>query len=248
MSESILSIQHLQKSYGSHQVLKDINFEVQQGEIISIIGPSGGGKSTTLRCLNLLEDPTAGDIQFHGESILAANYDLNEYRAKVGMVFQQFNLFENKTVLENCIIGQTLVLKRDRAEAEKIARENLDKVGMAPFANAKPSQLSGGQQQRVAIARAISMDPEILLFDEPTSALDPEMVGEVLEVMQKLAESGLTMIIVTHEMAFAKKISDQVLFIADGVITESGSPSDIFDNPQEEKTQKFLRNFRQENI
>lgn len=243
-NEIILSLKHMQKAYGNHQVLKDINTDIHKGEIVTIIGPSGGGKSTTLRCINLLEEPTGGKIDFHGDNILEPGYNRNAFRAKVGMVFQQFDLFENKNVLQNCMIGQQLVLKRSKEEAKKIAMENLKKVGMEPFINAKPSQLSGGQQQRVAIARAISMDPEVLLFDEPTSALDPEMVGEVLSVMQKLATTGLTMVIVTHEMGFAKEISDKILFVADGVITEQGTPEEIFDNPQNEKTQKFLRNFR----
>jgi putative lysine transport system ATP-binding protein len=231
-NEVILSLKHMQKSYGTHKVLKDISFDINKGEIVTIIGPSGGGKSTTLRCINLLEEPTSGEIDFHGENILAPGYNRNTFRSKVGMVFQQFDLFENKNVLENCMIGQELVLKRSKDEARKIAMENLKKVGMDPFIKAKPQQLSGGQQQRVAIARAISMNPEVLLFDEPTSALDPEMVGEV------------TMVIVTHEMGFAKSISDRVLFISDGIITEQGSPDQIFDHPKNEKTQKFLSNFR----
>ena len=243
-NETILSLKHMQKSFGDHQVLRDISFDINKGEIVTIIGPSGGGKSTTLRCINLLEEPTGGEIDFHGENILTPGYDRNHFRSKVGMVFQQFDLFENKNVLQNCMIGQELVLKRSKDEARKIAMENLKKVGMEPFVNAKPSQLSGGQQQRVAIARAICMNPEVLLFDEPTSALDPEMVGEVLDVMQKLATTGLTMVIVTHEMGFAKSISDRVLFISDGVITEQGSPEEIFDHPKNEKTQKFLSNFR----
>ena len=244
-NDKILSINHLQKAFGEHQVLRDISFDINKGEIVSIIGPSGGGKSTTLRCINLLEEPTSGEIRFHGDNVLDAGYDRNKFRAKVGMVFQQFDLFENKNVLQNCMIGQELVLKRSKEEAKEIALENLRKVGMEPFINAKPKQLSGGQQQRVAIARAISMNPEVLLFDEPTSALDPEMVGEVLDVMQKLATTGLTMVIVTHEMGFAKNISDHVLFISDGVITEEGAPEQIFDHPANEKTQKFLRNFKQ---
>ena len=243
-NETILSLKHMQKSFGDHQVLRDISFDINKGEIVTIIGPSGGGKSTTLRCINLLEEPTGGEIDFHGENILTPGYDRNHFRSKVGMVFQQFDLFENKNVLQNCMIGQELVLKRSKEEARKIAMENLKKVGMEPFVNAKPSQLSGGQQQRVAIARAICMNPEVLLFDEPTSALDPEMVGEVLDVMQKLATTGLTMVIVTHEMGFAKSISDRVLFISDGIITEQGSPDQIFDHPKNEKTQKFLSNFR----
>ena len=243
-NETILSLKHMQKSFGDHQVLRDISFDINKGEIVTIIGPSGGGKSTTLRCINLLEEPTGGEIDFHGENILTPGYDRNHFRSKVGMVFQQFDLFENKNVLQNCMIGQELVLKRSKDEARKIAMENLKKVGMEPFVNAKPNQLSGGQQQRVAIARAICMNPEVLLFDEPTSALDPEMVGEVLDVMQKLATTGLTMVIVTHEMGFAKQISDNVLFISDGIVTEQGHPDEIFDHPQNVKTQKFLNNFR----
>lgn len=243
-NEIILNVQHLQKAYGEHQVLKDISFEVHKGEVMTVIGPSGGGKSTMLRCINLLEDPTGGEILFHDQNILDENYNIPHYRSKVGMVFQQFELFENKNVLQNCMIGQELVLKRSKEEAKKIALENLKTVGMAPYVDAKPRQLSGGQKQRVAIARAISMNPEILLFDEPTSALDPEMVGEVLETMKKLAKTGLTMIVVTHEMAFAKEVSDQVLFMSDGYVAEQGSPDEIFNHPQNEKTQKFLANFR----
>lgn len=243
-NETILSLKNIKKTFGEHQVLKDISFDINKGEIATIIGPSGGGKSTTLRCINLLEEPTAGEIDFHGKNVLAPNYNRNIYRAKVGMVFQQFDLFENKNVLANCMVGQELVLKRSKDEARKIAMTNLKKVGMEQYVNARPSQLSGGQQQRVAIARAISMDPEILLFDEPTSALDPEMVGEVLSVMKNLATTGLTMIIVTHEMAFAKEISDQMFFISDGVITEQGTPDQLFNHPQNEKTVKFLSNFQ----
>lgn len=243
-NETILSLKNIKKTFGEHQVLKDISFDINKGEIATIIGPSGGGKSTTLRCINLLEEPTAGEVDFHGKNVLAPNYNRNIYRAKVGMVFQQFDLFENKNVLANCMVGQELVLKRSKDEARKIAMTNLKKVGMEQYVNARPSQLSGGQQQRVAIARAISMDPEILLFDEPTSALDPEMVGEVLSVMKNLATTGLTMIIVTHEMAFAKEISDQMFFISDGIITEQGTPDQLFNHPQNEKTVKFLSNFQ----
>lgn len=243
-NETILSLKNIKKTFGEHQVLKDISFDINKGEIATIIGPSGGGKSTTLRCINLLEEPTAGEVDFHGKNVLAPNYNRNIYRAKVGMVFQQFDLFENKNVLANCMVGQELVLKRSKDEARKIAMTNLKKVGMEQYVNARPSQLSGGQQQRVAIARAICMDPEILLFDEPTSALDPEMVGEVLSVMKNLATTGLTMIIVTHEMAFAKEISDQMFFISDGVITEQGTPDQLFNHPQNEKTVKFLSNFQ----
>lgn len=243
-NETILSIMHLQKSFGTHQVLKDISLDINKGEIATIIGPSGGGKSTTLRCINLLEEPSAGEIVFHGNNVLEPNFNRNIYRAKVGMVFQQFDLFENKNVLANCMVGQELVLKRSKDEAKQIALANLKKVGMEQYINARPSQLSGGQQQRVAIARAICMDPEILLFDEPTSALDPEMVGEVLTVMKNLAMTGLTMMIVTHEMAFARDISDQIFFISDGVIAEQGAPDQLFNHPQNEKTAKFLSNFQ----
>ena len=242
--EHILRVENLQKKYGDHTVLRDISFDINKGEAITIIGPSGGGKSTLLRCINLLEEPTGGEILFHDNNILEHSYDRNKFRSKVGMVFQQFNLFNNKNVLQNCMIGQQLILGRSKEEAKAVAIENLKKVGMDPFLTAKPQQLSGGQQQRVAIARAISMDPEVLLFDEPTSALDPEMVGEVLNTMTKLAESGLTMVIVTHEMGFARDVSDHVIFMSDGYIAEQGTPQEIFQDPKEAKTQKFLRNFR----
>jgi putative lysine transport system ATP-binding protein len=247
-NENILEVKHLKKNFGNHEVLRDISFTVKQSEIMTIIGPSGGGKSTMLRCINLLEDPNGGEIDFHGHKILDPSFNQNEYRSKVGMVFQQFDLFANKNVLENCMIGQELVLGKSKEAARQTALANLKRVGMDPFIDAKPSQLSGGQQQRVAIARAISMNPEILLFDEPTSALDPEMVGEVLDVMQKLANTGLTMIIVTHEMGFARDISDRVIFMNNGVIAESGSPDQLFNHPQEAATQKFLRNFRSEKL
>ena len=210
---------------------------------MTIIGPSGGCKSTMLRCINLLEEPSSGKILFHGENILDPHFNRNTFRSKVGMVFQQFNLFNNKNVLQNCMIGQEMVLGRSKEEAKKVAIENLKKVGMDPFLTAKPQQLSGGQQQRVAIARAISMDPEVLLFDEPTSALDPEMVGEVLKTMQELAKSGLTMIIVTHEMEFARDVSDRVIFMDKGVIAEEGTPEQIFEHPQQERTKEFLQRF-----
>lgn len=241
----ILQVENLKKNFGTNHVLRDISFDVHQGEIFSIIGPSGGGKSTMLRCINLLEEPTGGKILYKSHNILTPGYNRRAYRAKVGMVFQQFNLFENKNVLQNCMIGQQLVLGKSTAEAKKLALANLNKVGMGSYLKAKPNQLSGGQQQRVAITRAICMNPDVLLFDEPTSALDPEMVGEVLDVMQQLAATGLTMIIVTHEMAFAKNVSDHVLFMSDGVIAEQGTPDEIFNHPQEEKTKKFLRNFTQ---
>ncbi|MDF7637986.1 amino acid ABC transporter ATP-binding protein [Lactobacillus sp. ESL0791] len=243
-NNTILSLKHIKKSFGDHQVLRDISFDINKGEIATIIGPSGGGKSTTLRCINLLEEPSGGSVEFHGKNVLDPKFNRNIYRAKVGMVFQQFDLFTNKNVLGNCMVGQQLILKRSKEEAHRIAMENLTKVGMEQYINARPNQLSGGQQQRVAIARAICMDPEILLFDEPTSALDPEMVGEVLDVMKQLATTGLTMIIVTHEMSFANDVSDQVFFIDDGVVAEQGTPNEIFNHTKEEKTKKFLRNFQ----
>jgi len=243
MADAILNISHLEKSFGDHKVLKDINFSVEKGEVISIIGSSGSGKSTILRCINLLEKATSGDIVFHGTSVLAKDVKTAQYRAKVGMVFQQFNLFNNMTVLKNCMIGQMKVLKRSKEEAEQIAREYLEKVGMLPYINAKPKQLSGGMKQRVAIARTLSMNPEIILFDEPTSALDPEMVGEVLTVIKDLAQSGYTMLVVTHEMAFARDISSRVLFMNDGIILESGTPQEIFNDPKNERTREFLSRF-----
>ena len=244
MTQAIIDIKHLKKSYGQNEVLKDISLSVTKGEVISIIGSSGSGKSTFLRSINLLEEPTAGEILFHGQNVLKKDYNLTEYREKLGMVFQSFNLFENLNVLENAIVAQTTVLKRSRDEAEKIAKENLTKVGMTEqYWKAKPKQLSGGQKQRVAIARALSVNPEAMLFDEPTSALDPEMVGEVLKAMQDLAKSGLTMIIVTHEMEFAKEVSDRVIFMDKGVIAEEGTPEQIFEHPQQERTKVFLQRF-----
>ena len=243
MSEPILQINHLSKNFGSHEVLRDIDFSVNPGDVTSIIGASGSGKSTLLRCINLLETPTSGDILYHGTNIDNIKGGASAYRSHVGMVFQSFNLFNNMTALKNCVIGQTKVLKKSSAEAKATALHYLEKVGMAPYINAKPSQLSGGQKQRVAIARALAMEPEVLLFDEPTSALDPQMVGEVLEVMRNLAKEGLTMIVVTHEMAFARDVSTNVVFMADGLICEQGSPKDIFENPQDPKTQEFLSRF-----
>lgn len=244
MSETILEIKQLKKSYGQNEVLKDISLSVNKGEVISIIGSSGSGKSTFLRSINLLEQPTGGTILFHGQDVLEKGFDLATYREKLGMVFQSFNLFENLNVLENAIVAQITVQKTSRAEAEKIAKINLEKVGMGEkFWKAKPKQLSGGQKQRVAIARALSVNPEAMLFDEPTSALDPEMVGEVLKTMQDLAKSGLTMIIVTHEMEFAKEVSDRVIFMDKGVIAEQGTPQEIFENPREERTREFLQRF-----
>jgi len=239
--EKIIDIQHLNKSFGTHEVLKDINFSVNKGEVVTIIGSSGSGKSTLLRCVNLLEKPSGGKIIYHGENILDDKHDVATYRQHLGMVFQQFNLFNNHNVLMNCVVGQVKVLKRSKEEAEKVAMKYLKVVGMDKYINAKPKQLSGGQKQRVAIARALSMDPDVMLFDEPTSALDPEMVGEVLKVMKELAESGLTMLIVTHEMEFAKEVSDRVVFMNQGVIAEEGTPEQIFTNPTQERTREFLK-------
>ena len=241
MGEQVLQINHLSKSFGSNTVLKDISFSVEKGDIISIIGASGSGKSTLLRCINLLEMPNSGEIIYNGKNVLERGVKAARYRARVGMVFQSFNLFNNMTVLENCMVGQIRVLKRKRAEAKANAIKYLEKVGMAPYVNAKPRQLSGGQKQRVAIARAMVMDPEVLLFDEPTSALDPEMVGEVLAVMKKLAESGMTMLVVTHEMSFARDASTRVIYMCDGVILEQGAPNELFSNPQQPRTREFLR-------
>ena len=243
MSEPIIEVRHLSKSFGTHVVLRDVDFTVNHGDVTCVIGASGSGKSTLLRCINLLETPTHGSVLFHGQDITAKGSDPCAYRAKVGMVFQSFNLFNNMTVLENCLVGQTKVLKKDPKEAEEVAMKYLTKVGMAPYINARPRQLSGGQKQRVAIARALAMDPEVLLFDEPTSALDPEMVGEVLSVMRDLANEGLTMLVVTHEMAFARDVSNHVVFMRDGVIWEEGSPQQIFVDPQREETRDFLSRF-----
>ena len=242
--DRILEIKHLGKSFGSHEVLKDIDFTVNKGDVISIIGASGSGKSTLLRCINLLETPSSGEILFHGKNVADRHVNAPEYRSHVGMVFQSFNLFNNMTVLENCMVGQIQVLKRKKEEAKVIALEYLQKVGMTPYINAKPRQISGGQKQRVAIARALAMDPEVLLFDEPTSALDPEMVGEVLAVMQQLAHEGMTMLVVTHEMAFARDVSNRVVYMNQGVICEQGSPEEVFGNPQRQETKDFLARFR----
>ena len=239
----ILQVRHLSKSFGDHQVLKDIDFTVNKGDVTSILGASGSGKSTLLRCINLLETPSAGEIFYHGEDVSSINPA--QYRSHVGMVFQSFNLFANMSVLKNCMVGQMKVLKKSKEEAEKTALYYLDKVGMTPYIHAKPRQISGGQKQRVAIARALAMNPEVLLFDEPTSALDPEMVGEVLSVMQELAKEGMTMLVVTHEMAFARDVSTRVVFMNDGVICEQGTPQEIFENPQKQPTRDFLARFRQ---
>ena len=239
MSDHILEIHHLSKTFGSHAVLKDIDFTVDRGDVTTIIGASGSGKSTLLRCINLLETPTNGEILFHGNNVTKLNP--SEYRAKVGMVFQSFNLFNNMTVLKNCMIGQQKVLRTDKEVSRQKALYYLNKVGMAPYINARPDQISGGQKQRVAIARALAMEPEVLLFDEPTSALDPEMVGEVLEVMKSLAKDNMTMLVVTHEMAFARDVSTHVVYMAEGVIEEEGIPSKIFSDPESLRTKEFLK-------
>lgn len=242
-NDEIITVRHLSKSFGTHEVLKDIDFAVRPGDVASIIGASGSGKSTLLRCINLLETPTSGEILYHGTNILDHSMKKAKYRSKVGMVFQSFNLFNNMTVLKNCMIGQMKVLGRSREESRGKALEYLDKVGMSPFLNAEPRQLSGGQKQRVAISRALAMDPEVLLFDEPTSALDPEMVGEVIDVIKKLAQEGMTMLVVTHEMAFARTVSKNVVFMADGVIAEQGPPEQLFQHPQRERTRDFLARY-----
>ena len=244
MSENILEIRHLGKSFGTHEVLRDIDFTVKKGDVISIIGASGSGKSTLLRCVNLLETPSSGQILYHGTDVAGRGVNAPEYRSHVGMVFQSFNLFNNMSVLKNCMVGQMKVLKRSKEEARQQALKYLEKVGMAPYINAKPRQISGGQKQRVAIARALAMDPEVLLFDEPTSALDPEMVGEVLTVMQAVAQEGMTMLVVTHEMAFARDVSSQVVFMHQGVICEQGTPAQVFGAPQQQETKEFLARFR----
>ena len=243
MDQAILQVNHLSKSFGIHEVLRDIDFTVKKGDVTSIIGASGSGKSTLLRCINLLETPSSGEILYHGKNVVGRGVNQPEYRSHVGMVFQSFNLFNNMTVLENCMVGQQRVLKRDKESARKIAMEYLEKVGMAPYIQAKPRQLSGGQKQRVAIARALAMSPEVLLFDEPTSALDPEMVGEVLSVMKRLAQEGMTMLVVTHEMAFARDVSNHVVYMANGVICEQGSPEELFGDPQKQETRDFLARF-----
>lgn len=243
----LIEIDHLKKNYGSREILKDIHFDIYKNQVVSIIGSSGSGKSTLLRCINLLEEPTDGKIFYDNKDILHDDYDLNKYRSKVGMVFQQFNLFNNLTVLENCTMPQIKVLKREKEEATRIAKEYLKKVGMDKFINARPKQLSGGQKQRVAIARALSMDPEVLLFDEPTSALDPEMVGEVLKVMKELAKEGLTMIVVTHEMSFAKDVSDRVVFMDKGIIIEDEKPEILFNNPKNDRVKEFLSRYMNDN-
>jgi putative lysine transport system ATP-binding protein len=243
MSDSILTVHHLSKSFGNNVVLRDIDFSVKKGDVTSIIGASGSGKSTLLRCINLLEAPTSGQILFHEQDITRRGYNVPAYRAKVGMVFQGFNLFNNMTVLDNCMIGLRKVMHQDRDTAEQTAKFYLDKVGMLPYIHAKPRQISGGQKQRVAIARALAMEPEVLLFDEPTSALDPQMVGEVLDVMKTLVREGLTMLVVTHEMAFARDVSSGAVFMKDGIIWEQGAPEQIFGSPEKRETKEFLSRF-----
>ena len=240
---AIIEVKNVYKSFDELQVLNGISLDINEGEVISIIGSSGSGKSTLLRCLNLLEEPTSGEILFKGIPLLNKDTDINEVRTHIGMVFQSFNLFNNKNVIDNCTLAQMKVLKRSKKEAEEIAHKYLKKVGMDDFSYAKATSLSGGQKQRVAIARALCMNPEVLLFDEPTSALDPEMVGEVLDVIKELSKEGMTLIIVTHEMKFAKDVSTRVLFLDKGVILESGTPSEVFDNTKEERTKEFLRRF-----
>ncbi len=244
MSETILQVNHLSKAFGSNVVLRDIDFTVQKGDVTSIIGASGSGKSTLLRCINLLETPTSGEVLYHGKNVAGCGVNAPEYRSHVGMVFQSFNLFNNMTVLENCMVGQMKVLKKNREDARKSAMDYLQKVGMTPYIHAKPRQISGGQKQRVAIARALAMNPEVLLFDEPTSALDPEMVGEVLSVMRTLAREGMTMLVVTHEMAFARDVSTRVVYMNQGVICEQGTPQALFGDPQRQETRDFLSRFR----
>lgn len=240
--DAILEVRDLKKDFISEKVLKGVSFAIHKNEKIAIIGTSGCGKSTTLRCINLLEYPTSGEILFHGKSILEMD-NINQYRASVGMVFQNFNLFNNLTVLENCVLGQMKVLKRPREQAVEEAKKQLSKVGMLNYISQPVTKLSGGQKQRVAIARTLCMSPEVILFDEPTSALDPEMTGEVLEVIKQLAKDGMTMIIVTHEMKFAEGVADKVLFMDQGVIVEQGKPEEILENPKEERTRQFLRRF-----
>ena len=238
--ERVIEVRGIKKAFGDHEVLRGVDFAANKGEVTCIIGSSGSGKSTLLRCINLLETPDEGQILYHGEDILSGAVNLPRYHAKVGMVFQQFNLFGNMDVLNNCVTGQMKVLHRTREESVENAMKYLEKVGMSAYINAKPRQLSGGQKQRVAIARALAMDPEVILFDEPTSALDPEMVGEVLDLMRDLAHDGMTMVVVTHEMGFAREVADRVVFMSDGAIIEEGSPADLFDYPQSERLQSFL--------
>ena len=242
-SVPMVRIEGLRKSFGSHEVLRDINFDVMPGQVVTIIGASGSGKSTLLRCINLLETPDAGHVWFHGEDLAAQHVDVNRLREKIGMVFQGFNLFNNMNVLDNCTLAPVTLKKMKKAEAEQVAMKHLESVGLADFARAGVQTLSGGQKQRVAIARALCMQPDLMLFDEPTSALDPEIVGEVLEVMRGLAADGMTMVVVTHEMAFAKTVSDRVVFMDKGVIAEEGTPAEIFGNPKHPRTREFLSRY-----
>ena len=246
----MLEVKNIKKNFGDTEVLKGLDFSLEKGEVLAIIGSSGSGKTTLLRCLNFLESPDEGKITVNGETLfdsddhaVSSEEEIRKKRLHFGLVFQSFNLFNNMTVLENCMVGQTMVLKKGKEEARQAAMLYLERVGMAPYINAKPRQISGGQKQRVAIARALAMDPEILLFDEPTSALDPEMVGEVLSVMTDLAKTGLTMLVVTHEMAFARAVSSKVVFMNDGVILEQGDPESIFTNPKEQRTKEFLSRY-----
>ena len=242
--ELIVSVCDLQKSFGEREILKGISFDIHRGDVTCIIGPSGSGKSTLIRCVNFLEHPTGGHIAYRGTDVMQAFKKLPLYRTKVGMVFQSFNLFNNMTVLENCMVGQVKVLGKNKEEAKATALKYLKHVGMDSYVNAKPHQLSGGQKQRVAIARALALEPEVLLMDEPTSALDPEMVGEVLRVIRDLAKEGFTMVIVTHEMAFARDVSSRVIFIDQGVIAEEGEPKELFSNPKNQRTRDFLSRFQ----
>ncbi|HEY0221674.1 amino acid ABC transporter ATP-binding protein [Lactovum miscens] len=240
MSEFLIETKNLYKYFGKNEVLKGLDIQIKKGEVVVMIGPSGSGKSTFLRCMNLLEAPTKGEVYFEGTNIADKSVDVFSHREKMGMVFQQFNLFPNMTVLNNLILAPVQNKKMIKAEAEKKAKEMLSRVGLEDKVNAYPQSLSGGQQQRVAIARALTMQPDVMLFDEPTSALDPEMVGEVLSIMQELALEGMTMVVVTHEMGFARNVADRVIFMADGVIVEQGTPNQVFDHPQEQRTQDFL--------
>lgn len=242
--ELLVSVRNLNKKFGEREILKDISFDIHRGDVVCIIGPSGSGKSTMIRCINYLEQPSDGDIMYRGESVKDAFKKLTTYRTKVGMVFQSFNLFNNMTVLENCMVGQIKVLGKSKDEAKANAMKYLQHVGMDKYINAKPHQLSGGQKQRVAIARALALEPEVLLMDEPTSALDPEMVGEVLRVIRDLAKEGLTMVIVTHEMAFARDVSNRVIFIDQGLIAEDAPPAELFSNPKHQRTRDFLSRFQ----
>ncbi len=243
--ELLVSVHDLKKAFGEREILKGISFDIYRGDVVCVIGPSGSGKSTLIRCVNYLEHPTGGDICYRGESVMKHFKKLTQFRTKVGMVFQSFNLFNNMTVLENCTVGQIKVLGKSKEEAKETALKYLKHVGMDSYINAKPHQLSGGQKQRVAIARALALEPEVLLMDEPTSALDPEMVGEVLRVIRDLAELGFTMVIVTHEMAFARDVSNRVIFIDQGVIAEDDSPEILFKNPKNPRTKEFLGRFQQ---